>query len=76
MSYFILIGMIAGFSAAYFMQVRGYTYIDNMVIGVIGSYFGGFLFRQIAIAPKGALGEIMTAVLGAITLLGFWVFMV
>lgn len=75
MLWFLLIGLIAGFLAGQFMQGSGYGFVGNIIIGVIGSYFGGFLFRQLGIQTGGTIGEIITATIGAIAFLAIWNFL-
>ena len=41
----------------------------NLVVGVIGSFIGGFLFRLIGFAAVGLIGHLITATVGAMVLL-------
>lgn len=75
MLWFLFIGLIAGFLAGQFMQGSGYGILGNMVIGIIGSYCGGFLFRQLNIQTTGIIGEIITATVGAVAFLAVWNFL-
>lgn len=75
MLWFLLIGLIAGGLAGQLMQGGGYGLIGNVVIGVIGSYVGGFLFRQLGISSSGTIGSIIVATVGAIVFLAIWNFL-
>ncbi|MES3040818.1 MAG: GlsB/YeaQ/YmgE family stress response membrane protein [Pseudomonadota bacterium] len=62
---FLLIGAIAGWLAGLIMKGGGKGLIGNMVVGVLGSVIGGFLFQSVGIAA----GGLVTALIGAIVLL-------
>lgn len=67
--WFLLIGLIAGWLAS--MIVGGpFGLIGDLIVGVIGSYIGGWLFTKMGwSAGGGTLGSILTATVGAIVLL-------
>jgi uncharacterized membrane protein YeaQ/YmgE (transglycosylase-associated protein family) len=66
---FIAIGAVAGWLASLVMGGGG-GLLTNMIIGVIGSFLGGFLFNFFGItAGAGLVGVIITAVVGAIVLI-------
>jgi len=62
---FLIIGAIAGWLARLIMKGGGSGLLGNMVIGVLGSVIGGFLFQSVGIAA----GGFVTALIGAIVLL-------
>lgn len=66
---FLLIGLIAGWVATHFMRGSSMGLAGNLVIGVIGAYLGGFLFRLIGFAAVGLIAKLITATVGAIVLL-------
>jgi uncharacterized membrane protein YeaQ/YmgE (transglycosylase-associated protein family) len=66
---FLLIGLIAGWIATNFMRGSGMGLVGNLVIGVIGAFVGGFLFRLMGFAAVGLIGHLITATVGAIVLL-------
>lgn len=66
---FLLIGLIAGWIATHFMRGGGLGVGGNLVVGVIGSFVGGFLFRLIGFAAVGLIGHLITATVGAMVLL-------
>jgi uncharacterized membrane protein YeaQ/YmgE (transglycosylase-associated protein family) len=68
--YFLLIGAVAGWLAGQLMKGRGFGLAGNMMVGVIGSVVGGYVFHLLEIAPDGSqLGSLVTALVGAIVLL-------
>jgi uncharacterized membrane protein YeaQ/YmgE (transglycosylase-associated protein family) len=68
----ILIGLIAGWLAAKITDApRGL--IRNLVVGLIGSLFGGFLFGKLGIhVVPDFWGELITATIGAVIFLVLW----
>jgi uncharacterized membrane protein YeaQ/YmgE (transglycosylase-associated protein family) len=67
--WFLLIGLVAGWLAGKVMKGRGYGLVGDLVIGVIGSFLGGWLFGFFGIAAGGLLGSLITAVVGAVVLI-------
>jgi uncharacterized membrane protein YeaQ/YmgE (transglycosylase-associated protein family) len=67
----IVVGLIAGWLASAVVG-GGYGVIGDIVVGVVGSFVGGFLFRALHIhSPFGGLaGTILVAFVGAVVLLG------
>jgi len=66
----IAIGLIAGWLASAVIG-GGYGVIGDIVVGVVGAFLGGLIFRGLHIsAPFGGLpGTIFVAFIGAIVLL-------
>ena len=62
----IIIGCLAGFCAGKLMKGGG-----NLVLGLFGGLVGGWLFDQLGIAWGGLLGQLGTAIVGAVAIL--WV---
>ena len=67
---FILIGCLAGFVAGKIMRGGGFGFIVNAVLGIIGGVVGGWLLDLLHISFGGLIGQIATAVIGAILILG------
>jgi uncharacterized membrane protein YeaQ/YmgE (transglycosylase-associated protein family) len=65
-----VVGLIAGWLASAVVG-GGYGVIGDIVIGVVGAFLGGYVFRALHIAsPFGGLpGTIFVAFIGAIVLL-------
>lgn len=66
---FLAIGAVAGWLAGTLMKGRGFGLLANIVIGIIGSFLGGFVFSFLGIATGGLIGSIITATAGAALLL-------
>lgn len=66
---FLLIGLLAGWIANRFMRGRSMGLLSNLLIGVVGAFIGGLLFRLIGLAAVGLIGKIIMATLGAVVLL-------
>jgi uncharacterized membrane protein YeaQ/YmgE (transglycosylase-associated protein family) len=66
---FILVGLIAGFLAGKIVEGHGFGAIGDIVIGIVGSFIGGFLSSNILGEAYGFWGSVLMATLGAIILL-------
>jgi uncharacterized membrane protein YeaQ/YmgE (transglycosylase-associated protein family) len=66
---FLVIGIVAGFLAGKIMKGAGYGLVADLIIGVIGSFIGGWVFRLFGITAGGILGSLVVAVVGALLLL-------
>ncbi len=66
---FLLIGVAAGWLAGRVMKGRGFGLFGDMVVGVIGSFLGGWLFGVLGISAGGLVGLLVTAFVGAVVLL-------
>ncbi len=69
--WFLVIGLVAGWLAGKVVKGGGFGLIGDLVVGVAGSYIGGYLFRFLNLNINGTIGEIVMATVGAIALL--WV---
>lgn len=67
--YFLIIGGIAGWLAGLLMKGRGYGVLGNIVVGIVGSILGGYLFSLLKLSIGGAFGPFLTAFIGAVILL-------
>lgn len=67
---FLLIGAIAGWLAGLIVKGYGFGLLGNIVIGIIGSFIGGWLFNHFHIMSTGGfVGAIVGATVGAVILL-------
>lgn len=66
---FIAIGCLAGFLAGKIMRGGGFGFILNSVLGIVGGVVGGWLLSLLKISWGGLLGQIGTAVIGAVVVL-------
>ena len=67
----LLLGCLAGFCAGKLMKGGGFGIIMNCVLGLFGGVRGGWLFSQLGITWGGLLGQLGTAIIGAVAIL--WV---
>lgn len=67
--WYILIGLAAGWIAGLIVKGSGSGLLLNIVIGIIGSVLGGWLFGLMGFGTTSMLGSLITAVVGAIVLL-------
>lgn len=65
----LIVGLIAGVLAG--LVVGGVGLIGDIVVGIVGAFVGGWIFRQLGVStPFGGLaGTIFTAFIGAVVLL-------
>lgn len=66
---FLIIGALAGWLAGLVMKGRGFGVLINMVVGVLGAFFGGWLLPKLGISFGGDIGVFITAFIGAVLLL-------
>ena len=66
----LVIGLIAGWLASAVVG-GGFGVIGDIVIGIVGAFLGGILFRQLGIGTPfaGIAGTIFVAFIGAVVLL-------
>ena len=66
----IIVGLIAGWLASAVVG-GGYGLVGDIIVGVVGAFIGGLIFRGLgASAPFGGLaGTIVVAFVGAVVLL-------
>lgn len=67
--WFLLIGLAAGWLASQIMKGGGSGLAGDLIVGVIGSILGGFLFRLLGLSANGMIGGLVTATVGAIVLI-------
>ena len=67
--WFIIIGAVAGWLAGQIMKGKGFGFLGNLIVGIIGGFLGGFVFDQLGIAFYGIIGSLIAAVVGAVILL-------
>lgn len=70
----ILIGVAAGFLAGLVVKGHGFGFLGNLIVGIIGSILGAFIFGLLRIPFYGITGNLICAFLGAVislVLMGF-----
>ncbi len=66
---FLAIGALAGWLAGVIMKGGGFGLIGDIVVGILGSFLGGWLLPKIGLSIGGNFGGFITAVIGAVILL-------
>lgn len=69
MIFSIIIGILAGYIACKLTNREGKGLLVNLFLGVLGGFMGNFVLGILDISWGGLLGEIGTAVIGAILVL-------
>jgi uncharacterized membrane protein YeaQ/YmgE (transglycosylase-associated protein family) len=66
----IIVGLVAGLLAS-FVAGGGLGIIGDIIVGIIGAFVGGWIFRRLGVSsPWGGLGgQIFVAFIGAVVLL-------
>lgn len=65
----VVLGILAGWIAGKIFKGRGFGLVGDLVVGVIGSFLGSFIFGLIGLSAYGLIGRLVVAVVGAIILL-------
>jgi uncharacterized membrane protein YeaQ/YmgE (transglycosylase-associated protein family) len=65
----ILIGIIVGWLAGQIVKGRGMGVLVDLIVGIIGSLLGGWLFGIIGLAAYGLIAQLVMGVVGAVILL-------
>ena len=69
----IIIGILAGFIASKLTDGQGKGCWINLLLGLVGSAVGGWLFNLIGLKMEpGWVGELLTGTVGAIVVLWVW----
>lgn len=67
--WYILIGLVAGWIGGLIVKGSGSGFLLNIVIGIVGSVIGGWLFRLVGMSSHNLWGSLITAIIGAVVLL-------
>ena len=67
---FLIIGALAGAIGGRIADGRGFGCLGNIIVGVIGSFLGGYLFQRFSVSiGDGFWGSLITATVGAVIFL-------
>jgi uncharacterized membrane protein YeaQ/YmgE (transglycosylase-associated protein family) len=64
----LIIGLVAGWLAGKIARGRGFGCIADIVLGIIGSFIGGWVFMKLGIFGGGFWYSLAAATLGAVIL--------
>ncbi len=64
----IFLGLVAGWLAGKLSRGRGYGCLTDIILGLIGSVIGGWIFTKLEIFGGGFLYSLAAATLGAVIL--------
>jgi uncharacterized membrane protein YeaQ/YmgE (transglycosylase-associated protein family) len=65
----LLIGLIAGWLAGKIARGRGFGCITDIILGLVGSFLGGWIFTRLGISQtNGFLYSLAAATVGAVVL--------
>lgn len=65
----IVIGIAAGWLAGKIMRGRGFGVLIDLLVGILGSVIGGFIFGLLGLYAGSIIGQLVVATAGAIFLL-------
>ena len=65
----VLLGTLAGFIAGKLVSGSGMGVLMDLVVGIVGSVLGGFIFGLLGLGADNLLGRLVMAVVGAVVLL-------
>lgn len=63
---FILIGAGAGWFAHVLLEKQKKGFLRYLLLGIVGGFLGGAIFRALQIEATGNIGEFVTALVGSI----------
>lgn len=66
--WFLLIGGIVGWLAGVIVKGRGFGILGDVVVGVVGAVFGGWLSSVTGLYVYGSFAGFITALVGAVIL--------
>jgi uncharacterized membrane protein YeaQ/YmgE (transglycosylase-associated protein family) len=65
----IIIGTFSGWLAGQIWKGKGFGLFKDLVIGILGSWVGGFVFGILGFGSMSVIGDIIASVVGALLLL-------
>lgn len=65
----ILIGILAGFIASKIVSGSGKGILIDLIVGIVGSILGGWIFTLLGLSAYGLIGQLVMAIVGAVVLL-------
>jgi len=68
--WFLFIGGVIGWVAGLITRGRGFGILGDIVIGIVGAMFGGWIADVLGLSIASSFGMFLMAVLGAVILVG------
>lgn len=65
----IVVGIVIGWLAGQIVKGRGMGLLMDLIVGVVGSILGGWIFGLLGLAAYGLIGQLIMGVAGAVVLL-------
>lgn len=65
----LVVGLLAGWLATTMQRKKGFGLGGNLVIGILGSVFGTWLFNQLGFGVYGFVSNLVVAIVGALVIL-------
>jgi uncharacterized membrane protein YeaQ/YmgE (transglycosylase-associated protein family) len=65
----IVVGLLAGWLAGKIQKGKGLGVAGDLVIGILGSVLGTWLFGELGLTAYGFVGNLVMAVVGALVIL-------
>jgi uncharacterized membrane protein YeaQ/YmgE (transglycosylase-associated protein family) len=65
----IVVGIVVGWLAGQIVKGRGMGLLMDLIVGVVGSILGGWIFGLLGLAAYGLIGQLVMGVVGAVVLL-------
>ena len=65
----LVVGALAGWLAGLVLRRRGFGLLGNLVVGVVGSFFGRWLVGVLGFGVRSTLASLIAAFIGAVVLL-------
>ena len=60
----VLVGLMAGWLAGRIMKDGGYGLKEDMVLGLVGSVAGGWIFRTMGVSPEAGMAMLVVVAFG------------
>lgn len=65
----LIVGLVAGWLGGVLTKGRGFGWMGNLVVGVIGALLGSALFRIVGLGAYSLVGRILCALVGSLVFL-------
>lgn len=66
---FLIVGLLAGWIASFLVTGKGAGLFPDIIVGVVGAFIGGYVFRYFDVTAYGFFGSLGMSVVGAVLFL-------